>query len=347
MHLQKLVVNLSTRSQISLSLFHVITKPTARCRTLVRRRHIDSTSRLLHLSDLQGSLGGAIANILADDFHTAGGHGRTDGRLSNYSRPRFFGRCDELSESYSRSRVSVFTSASAPTCTYSCTSFFENGKETQFAVVAGVLRLSTKYQVPHLRRRAILHLITAYPTSLQAWDDRNSKRTIPATPYVPFAVLELARLTDVEAILPAAMYCCCTTSIKDIFDGVPWGGSQLDMTWADKRTCIIGRQELLSAKQNTISAFLKPGNVPMCQAHDACNTGRLKTVFTNTDDEYCDPLWDRFDWDKFSQVVCPACLSASKSSYEQARKELWNNLPSIFNLRNWTELEASLAPRTK
>jgi hypothetical protein len=208
--------------------------------------------------------------------------------------------------------------------------------------VAGILRLSTKYKVLHLRRRAILHLTTTYPTTLRAWDDRNTKRTIPATPYVPFAVLELARLTDVEAVLPAAMYCCCTTTIKDILDGVPWAGSQLDMDSADKRTCIIARTELLMAKQNAISLFLKPGNIPVCDTYDKCNTGRLKTVFTNTDDEYCDPLWDRFDWEKFARVVCSACLTASRKSYEKARQEMWGNLPSIFNLRSWAELEASL-----
>ena len=228
-----------------------------------------------------------------------------------------------------------------------CLSFFENGQETEFAVVAGILRLSTKYQVPHLRRRAIQHLITAYPTTLQAWDSRNTSRTIPAIPYVPFAVLELARLTDVEIVVPAAMYCCCTSSIKDIVDGVPWSGSQLDMSWADKRTCVIGRQELLSAKQSMICAFLKPDSVPPCDTTDSCNTGRLKAVFTNTDDEYCDPLWDRFDWAKFAQVVCSSCLAASRGRYEKARKDLWSNLPRIFNLRSWTELEASLTENLK
>jgi hypothetical protein len=208
--------------------------------------------------------------------------------------------------------------------------------------VAGILRLATKYKVHHLRRRAIQHLITTYPTTLQSWDGRNTARTIPATPYVPFAVLELARLTDVEIVVPAAMYCCCTSSTKDIFDGVPWGGSQLEMSSSDKRTCIIGRQELLRAKQNIVSAFLKPDSVPHCSTVDSCNTGRLKAVFTNTDDEYCDPLWDRFDWTKFAQVVCPSCLAASKTRYEKARQDLWNNLPRIFNLRNWAELEASL-----
>ena len=220
-------------------------------------------------------------------------------------------------------------------------SFFQTGKETEFAVVAGVLRLSTKYDVPHLRQRAITHLTTAYPTSLKGWDNRSTARTIPATPYVPFAVLELARATDVDCVLPSAMYCCCTCSVRDILDGVMWAGSRLHMHPADKRTCTIARQNLLTVKANTISAFLMPCDVPACKTHDACNAGRLKGVFANTDDEFCDPLWDRFDWASFARVVCASCLAASKDSYEKARSELWADLPRIFDLRSWSELQAT------
>jgi hypothetical protein len=223
----------------------------------------------------------------------------------------------------------------------SALSFFKDGVETPFAIVAGILRLSSKYDVAILRRRAITHLISTYPTTIDGWNNRNISRTIPATPYVPFAVLDLARATDVESVLPAAMYCCCTCSVQEIIDGVTWNGAHLDIHPADKRTCTIARQSLLTAKMHTIASFLQPSDVPGCKTRDACNTGRLKGLFSNTDDEYCDPLWDRFDWDSFAHLVCADCLAASKSRHEKARAELWADLPRIFNLRDWSELKTS------
>jgi hypothetical protein len=136
------------------------------------------------------------------------------------------------------------------------------------------------------------------------------------------------------------MYCCCTSSLPDILDGVPWSDSHITMHPADKRTCTIARQTLLDAKAHAISSFLEPCSVPACTTRDVCNTGRLKAVFAaNTDDEYCDPLWDRFDWASFARVVCAACLEASKDNYNKARAEVWADLPRIFNLRPWSELE--------
>jgi len=115
--------------------------------------------------------------------------------------------------------------------------YFEVDRETTFPILAGILRLSTKYDIGYLRRRATIHLATAYPLSLQAWDRRELKRTIPPIPYIPFAVLELARAVNIPVILPAAIYCCCTCSVEDILDGVPWGGDQLNMSPKDQRLC--------------------------------------------------------------------------------------------------------------
>jgi hypothetical protein len=49
---------------------------------------------------------------------------------------------------------------------------FANNDKYDFRVVAGILRLSTKYIIDSLRTKAIAHLSVAWPSTLKAWDAR-------------------------------------------------------------------------------------------------------------------------------------------------------------------------------
>lgn len=49
---------------------------------------------------------------------------------------------------------------------------FGNNDRDDFRMTSGILRLASKYMIDSLRTDAILHLSTAWPTSLKAWDAR-------------------------------------------------------------------------------------------------------------------------------------------------------------------------------
>lgn len=57
---------------------------------------------------------------------------------------------------------------------YDGTSFGDNGRE-DFKVVAGILRLSSKYMVDSLRTKALTHLTEAWPPTLRGWDAREDR----------------------------------------------------------------------------------------------------------------------------------------------------------------------------
>jgi hypothetical protein len=94
-----------------------------------------------------------------------------------------------------------------------------------FYAVAGVLRLSTKYDVSHLRNRTIEKLKQYYPTSLNGYDSKNewlcitsgwnSEKNVGSrctdANGVPRALhaVALFRQTDVPSMVPMAMYECC------------------------------------------------------------------------------------------------------------------------------------------
>jgi len=70
-------------------------------------------------------------------------------------------------------------------------------------------------------------------------------------------------------------------------------------------------------------------------------------VFSNSDDEYCDPLWDRFNWEKFALLVCKDCLARAKLGWTAAREQMWAELPEMMGFAEWEDLEEALAVSVK
>ncbi|TFK32845.1 hypothetical protein BDQ12DRAFT_739120 [Crucibulum laeve] len=69
--------------------------------------------------------------------------------------------------------------------------FFEPPPSPTTLLIASILRLSLKYDVPFLRRRAPTHLRTTFPTSLSAWRQCESQCTIPSVDNTPFKALQV------------------------------------------------------------------------------------------------------------------------------------------------------------
>ena len=87
----------------------------------------------------------------------------------------------------------------------------------EFEGIAGILKLSTKYDIPHVRSRAISHLAAIYPMTLTAWDQR--EMALQKSSFSPFAVLELAQSMDIPQILPAVFFDCAIQSTVALLDG--------------------------------------------------------------------------------------------------------------------------------
>jgi hypothetical protein len=250
--------------------------------------------------------------------------------------------------------------------------------QVQFQDVARVLRLATKYDVQYLRRRALSHLHNSYPTTLDGFDHRLANRTVPFCENAPFAVVALARELDLSWLLPAALYCCCTSSYATFFAGVPWnnGKDRIHLGSMDKRICVLGRSQLIKANNHDIYGFLRSGSISPrpslsssrtpspCHSssssssisrtsspshpstttslvnHKDCANARLRWCEGTLCDEECYPLARNFAWTQFRDDVCSACYRRCRSNFEEARLALWNALPGIFELPSWDRLEA-------
>ncbi|KAJ7239963.1 hypothetical protein B0H12DRAFT_1056471, partial [Mycena haematopus] len=83
-----------------------------------------------------------------------------------------------------------------------------------FEIVAGVLRMSQKYQVAPLRKRALEHISRRYPISLQELESSGSKGWAD-----PIFMAVLARHVSADWILPFVLSDCAWLAPHKLLDG--------------------------------------------------------------------------------------------------------------------------------
>ena len=220
--------------------------------------------------------------------------------------------------------------------------FFEPPpSKTKFETLAGILRLSTKYEIPYLRHRALRHLDSSvYLNTLQDFDARKSKRTILHADALPFLIADLVHEMDLSWLLPMVLYGSCTTSFDDIVTGYIYKGERRLMSGSQQVVCIKALKPLIKWYRKDILSFLYLANVHGCKSSAQCNEGRLKLVRKYSSVALSNPLWS-FSYifePVVRKAVCTPCCIASRDAHLAAREALWEALPGLFGLPSWQTL---------
>ncbi|KAJ7733565.1 hypothetical protein DFH07DRAFT_894182 [Mycena maculata] len=227
---------------------------------------------------------------------------------------------------------------------------------TEFRILAGILRLSHKYEVDYLRRRALVHLSSAYSTQLPdldatiegdavAWirpswtEDRIS---------VHVAAIGLARQVDAPWILPYAFYRAATIetsgAVQEILSSqLPAAQGWVTVLSRDDQTSFL--KGYFAQSRCTITDILRflyhPFMVEGCFSPQVCNLARLRAL-EGLREELAIPTnplytWVEEDWQTVN--VCAVCLTSLRVAHRDARQAFWDNLPNIYDLPGWEELE--------
>ncbi|KAK7040550.1 BTB domain-containing protein [Favolaschia claudopus] len=224
-----------------------------------------------------------------------------------------------------------------------CDFFEAHPVEVSFDIVVGVLRMSHKYEVDSLRKRALVHVCVACPTTLGEYDKlKVASRTIwIRSPQEIDSLMVLARELSFDWILPVAFYQICgIVSEFHILSG-PYA-------LEDKVRLVRACRMLEGPATSNLLQFLWPGqgNLSGCSSPAHCREAKFQG--RKMAEEYRDrapttapalPLriWEAQDWVHVD--VCDACLADMKREHQLAKQNFWDNLPAIFDLPEWSELE--------
>ncbi|KAJ7829985.1 hypothetical protein B0H14DRAFT_3143701 [Mycena olivaceomarginata] len=219
---------------------------------------------------------------------------------------------------------------------------------TDFDTIAGTLRLAHKYEVGYLRARALVHLSSMFTF----FNSATGPSTIPPSWNRPeeqaykMCVVQLAREVDALWILPTAFYSLSTSSAAlgtEIFHGTVYNGRPATLSELDQQSFLNGnRIQSASVVDHILRFLLFPVDIVGC-TQPLCYKRRLQAFEANRQDRQespYDPLhvWDENDWVLLSDV-CTVCLKAMKQIHAEARHKFWDDLPRIYGLPPWPELE--------
>ncbi|KAJ7604152.1 hypothetical protein FB45DRAFT_851369 [Roridomyces roridus] len=239
---------------------------------------------------------------------------------------------------------------------------------TDYAIISGCLRLGHKYDVEHLRLRALVHLSSAFRTTLSEWDTAEyfnpgvGKETPPSACALSqiiswnsqgtdtqISCIQLAREVNALWILPAAFYSLSTSlihpmSLMPVFNGTVCRGVNVNLAAQDLEAFLDGHsQQTLVSAVRFLGSLSEPGDSsPACDGPAGCSIGRLSAIHSLRDLIALQPsapleLWS--NWEGFDEEVCYPCRDSLEDAHEQMRKSFWDGLPEMYGLPSWRQLE--------
>ncbi|KAJ7232028.1 hypothetical protein B0H12DRAFT_1192428 [Mycena haematopus] len=237
-------------------------------------------------------------------------------------------------------------------------SFFEPYPcKVDFESVLSIARLSHKYAVEYLLRRALVHLSYAFPTTLSEYETDSGIRSTNFRDIVEnhdaispcVAVIQLARQVNALWVLPMAFYGLASADQETIQQVLQCRmfNNQAAKLGGDDIILFLTSSVLLAGLENEAISFLHSADSnAKCTGGKRCNTARLSalTQVQNTVAKGDGPhpfnvCFQADIWGVLSEGCCTKCYNCLKKAHDQSRQPIWDKLPRICGLPTWPELE--------
>ncbi|KAJ6609880.1 hypothetical protein B0H10DRAFT_1812617 [Mycena sp. CBHHK59/15] len=234
-----------------------------------------------------------------------------------------------------------------------------------FAVVAALLRLTTKYQVKHLRTSLLLDLQRLqWPVRLAQWETREADATDANGHYDarlhyphPILVINLARAIHAVEILPSAFYDLSRCVVSETTAGYTDSENVLHQLSQDDLMSLLKGREHVSRFLSTFIVNELEGREPSalcingrdedsaqiraCQAAFEAITFEILRDVNGVTHRSSDPLFaivdaelmqTRDDTQASALRACEFCRLEFGAAVDQAREEFWSKLPLWFGI---------------
>ncbi|KAJ7642438.1 hypothetical protein DFH06DRAFT_1301687 [Mycena polygramma] len=207
--------------------------------------------------------------------------------------------------------------------------------EIDFYEVLGILRLSHKYDVGYLHKRALCHLERIYLIEIEKTNEIEPNNLNYDYEDYDFDLAAIPVLHDVGAnwLLPYAYYNLAIFSAGVLFGaGEIWARFPSEM----QRTCILAQALQSEGTRRIFSAFTE---LSTCASSDTCNVAKFKALrrcCVTTDPATLDKVV--YDIPPLRAALCAVCAPQAEARYKDARAGFWNDLPANCGMKPWDVL---------
>jgi hypothetical protein len=241
-------------------------------------------------------------------------------------------------------------------------STFTTSSLDDFFYLAGILRLSTKYFVGHLRTQAIRHLTQTWSFTLRGHDDmvelalQSPVVENMSHPYVhPIHILNLAREVNVRIIVPSTLYFLSLYPLIDILRADhpklvvkhPSRPSS-QISTGDIEAYILMFQYRLDVILGFVRHFVgeRTAHTATCLNNQTpCTRGfaRLAARLSRSWNTRTGPL--HYMMQAVEELsddgsVCLPCRRSFREDVIRLREQIWDNLPVVISSATWDDLKA-------
>ena len=236
--------------------------------------------------------------------------------------------------------------------------FFSVESTISFQTISALLRLGHKYRLD-IEKEATTRLKLVFPSTLEEFDDPNkglrllgrqpdtemycSTSHIKICVSDAIAAINLARTYDIPSILPSSFYMCSRLPLSTLVSGaLETRGTANRLSSADLTICLEGHLELIRRYSLMVQTVWDEIGRDGCTTPGACFD--LKEVVGGPGIRESDPMSPAemlghclvgTAWVTQEDEILPMCKECSvrrTGLWVQFRKEIWDDLPSIFNL---------------
>ncbi|KAF8959864.1 hypothetical protein BDZ97DRAFT_1666624 [Flammula alnicola] len=223
-------------------------------------------------------------------------------------------------------------------------SFFEGPPSTPFlGILISILRLSTKYEVAFLKRRAVSHLNALFPP------DRHAMQASLKTLFIKFGIqdnktklmlleiMALATAAETRWLIPGAFFITAQIPLPTLFRHASWK----KMTKTFQERFLISREAYMD-EWHTSGAWIASIPTGSCTTPKCCRTKQRFWVKQTLE---AGPIFftklladDGPVWKDYSTDFCEECLWKSKSGVIAAVNNIWDGYPRLLGLPSWDVL---------
>lgn len=200
--------------------------------------------------------------------------------------------------------------------------------------------------VAPLQEKAVEHLCRIYPTKFEDMQSEHRRLrnevfgSASNAPEHPILLVNLVRSCQIIKLLPWAYYAIVRWSFRDIVVGHTFSdGTVCRLSNDDMKICLLGFDALLTVQHTNIKSVFH-GPVAKCPSLSSCSEG-ISDAYTRALDEHGTGLVAPLGPLRRKVNACDRCVANIKRLDVEKRKEVWEQLPSIFGLPSWTEIHAS------
>ncbi|KAI0350924.1 hypothetical protein OH77DRAFT_1411978 [Trametes cingulata] len=213
-------------------------------------------------------------------------------------------------------------------------------EDPSYNAISACIRLGHKYEVDHIVQRSLDYLKKHFVESYETWPRIDPPRPPAFQDIHSIGVVNIARMTNTEVLLPTALMGCCMLEAAELVNGLTREDGTVErLSMEDLGRCFLGRANLMQANTlatlNLFNQTLSEG----CTRRDVCAPVflRLLDELRNHERVVCTLDWYKY-WSDYmdgrddDRRICAPCYKMLQEREKQQHREIWKKLPELMGV---------------